>query len=107
MKKYVLKECTCSCYWKDRAHLQEGYAVFNDEDPTEITTFDDKQQAIQELRKYRTTVEYYEGMPYNFYVVTEYCIETGEYNKEGEFVGGSLDYCITDFPQYDDIKYYN
>lgn len=107
MKKYVLKECSCSCYWKDRAQLQEGFAVYNDEDPREIAVFDDEQQAMQELHKYETSVIYYEGMPYNFYAVTEYCIEIGEYDEEGEFVGGSVDYRIADFPQYENIKFYN
>lgn len=106
MKKYQLKECSCSCYWKDRAQLQEGYAVFNDENPRLIAIFENEEQAMQELHKYGTNVEYYEGTPYNFYAVTEYCIEIGEYDEEGEFIGDSVDYCITDFPQYDDIKFY-
>lgn len=106
MKKYVLKECNCNCYWKNRALLQEGYAVFNDEDPIEIAVFDNEQQATQELSKYETCVTFYEGMPYDFYAVTEYCIEIGEYDEEGEFIGGSVDYCITDFPQYKNIERY-
>lgn len=107
MLKYVLKKCSCTCYWKDRKQVDKGYAVFNDENPEIIKMFDDEQQALQELSKYETSVIYYDGSPFNFYLVTEYCIEIGEYDEEGEYCGDTVDYYITDFPAYEDIEFYN
>lgn len=98
MKKYVLKECTQICSCKKAETLEEGYAVFKDENPTVIAVFENEEQALQELKKYKTSVRYYNGTPSNFYEITEFCVEIGEYDEDGDFIGDSVDYQITAFP---------
>lgn len=78
----------CSMQFKNIKDLSEGATVI-DEDAKIIKIFDKRKNALDELKKYNTTVEFIRTFNSFLYSMTEYFIEEYEADEDGEFVSGS------------------
>ena len=80
MKKFIL--------FKDHAEVKNYYEGCTldkvDNYPEVIKTFDNKDEALEELKKYNTQVTDYR----NYLLVEEYYVEEQEQDEDGEFVEG-------------------
>lgn len=78
MRKYVLYENTTEV-----KKVYEGCTVDErDIEPTEIKTFDSKDEALEELKKYDSSVRDYG----RYYLVEEYYVEEQERDENGEVI---------------------
>ena len=80
MKKFILfkNECEVKKYY-------EGCTTDRcDTNPEVIKTFDNKDEALEELKKYNTQVTDYRS----YLLVEEYYVEEQEQDEDGEFVDG-------------------
>lgn len=81
MKKYVLFKNSSEI--KDIKKLHPGCAL-DGEDPERIKIFDNKSEALVELKKYKTDITDYN----KYYLVEEYYIEEQEHDEAGEYIDG-------------------
>lgn len=65
----------------------EGVSKLGDSEPQIILSTTDKQEAIDALEGFRTTI-YKETGNQSSYEVTEYYVEENEYNEDGDWVSG-------------------
>ena len=86
MKKYELKKNTVEIKKKDLAH---GCAVDDlNADPKIIKSFDSKEDALKELKKYKTDVYEFSSPIGTMCDVTEYYVEENEYDEDNEWISG-------------------
>ena len=85
MKKYELKSATVEVRkWCD---IKEG-CTQDDQHPHLIKSFDDKEEALEELKKYETTVRTLSDALGTYYLVEEFYVDEHEYDEDGEWIGG-------------------
>lgn len=80
MKKFILfkNECEVKKYY-------EGCTTDrSDTNPEVVKTFDNKEEALEELKNYKTNINDFRS----YYLVEEYYVEEQTQNEEGEFVDG-------------------
>lgn len=70
--------------------LKEGCAAVDDmnADPEIIKSFDNKEEALEELKKYKTEVHKFPSPIGSMYSVTEYYIQEVEYDEDGDWISG-------------------
>lgn len=84
MVKYELKKDSIEVRYKDRKEIKPGIVLTADNrEPELIKTFDNKEEALEELGKYKSSITEY---TYNgtLYVVEEYYIEENTYDDDDE-----------------------
>lgn len=84
MVKYELKKDSIEVRYKDRKEIKPGIVLTSDnQEPELIKTFDNKEEALEELRKYKSSIteHTYNGI---LYVVEEYYVEENTYDDEDE-----------------------
>lgn len=87
MKKYELKSATAEIRkWNQ---IKEG-CTLDDSEPQLIKSFDDKEEALEELKKYETSVRALSDAIGTYYLVEEYYVEENEYDEEGWISGGDV-----------------
>lgn len=93
MKKFIL--------FKNNAEVDNYYegctADRNDTNPEVIKTFDDKGEALEELKNYKTSVTDFRS----YYLVEEYYVEEQEQDEDGEFVEGGD---IWDYSKLEEVQ---
>lgn len=80
MKKFILfrNECEVKNYY-------EGCTTDrNDTTPEVIKTFDNKDEALEDLKNYKTSVTDFRS----YYLVEEYYVEEQIQDEDGEFIDG-------------------
>ena len=83
MIQFELKKRVDEIRFKDRLKIKQGCVVDNMENYIDtIKTFNDKESALTELKKYITEIKEVS----NYYLVTEYFVEEVEVDEEGEFI---------------------
>lgn len=101
MIKYELKSETVQL--KDKKDIHEGCSLEQEwMDPELIRSFDEKDKALEELKKYSTVVE--KTRPFAgraFYEVKEYFVEEVEYNEEGDIVNSGNIWEYSRMPEMD------
>ena len=86
MIKYELKENSVEVRKKD---LAKGCAVEDmNADPKIIKSFDKKEEALNELKKYKTDVYDFSSPVGAMCNVTEYYVEENEYDEDNEWISG-------------------
>lgn len=84
MVKYELKKDSIEVKYKDRKEIKPGVVLTSDnQEPELIKAFDSKEEALEELRKYKSSIteHAYNG---TLYVVEEYYVEENTYDDEDE-----------------------
>lgn len=59
-----------------------------DQEPETVASFEDKEEALEALKEYKSTVEKLSGGAGAFYGVTEYYVEQNEYDEDDEWLDG-------------------
>lgn len=84
MVKYELKKGSIEVRYKDRKEIKQGVVLTSDnQEPELIKAFNNKEDALEELRKYKSSIteHTYNG---TLYVVEEYYVEENVYDDEDE-----------------------
>lgn len=85
MKKYELRKNTRQIMWCDRRELKEGCSHDTSpgaaNDPEILKSFDSKEEALEELKKYKTEISEYNNDSHFFYI-EEYYIEENNYEYD-------------------------
>lgn len=84
MVKYELKKDSIEVRYKDRKEIKPGIVLTADNQELElIKCFDDKDEALEQLRKYKSSItkHTYNG---TIFVVEEYYVEENIYDDEDE-----------------------
>ena len=106
--KKIVYELRCdSIELRSVKQIKNGVAASQDQDtyPEIIKTFDTKEEALSELKKYHTEIrELSHHMRY--YEVTEYYVEENTYDQDGENVKGGDIWGISNITS-DDMEKYN
>lgn len=81
MIKYELKKDSIEVKYKDRKEIKPGIVLTSDnQKPELIKAFDNKDEALEELRKYKSGIRKFS----NYYLVEEYYVEENVYDDEDE-----------------------
>lgn len=85
--KFELKKATREIPYKNKKEIVEGCTTNYDGDiwPVVINSFDTKDEALEELKKYKSEAEYFSAAV-SYYDITEYYVEEIKYDENGEFV---------------------
>lgn len=87
--KYEIRKNTREISYKKRAEIKEGCTLDQfDQEPEIIKTFDDKDEALIELKSYKSDIRKLSGGAGSYYLITEYYVEENEYDEDGEWVSG-------------------
>ncbi len=70
-------------------------------DPELIKSFDNKDEAIEELKKYKSDIRELKGNLGTYYEVTEYYIVENTYDEDGDFVEGGD---VWEFTEMQELK---
>ena len=105
MTRYELKKNTREMSFKERKEIREGCTLDQrDMEPELVASFEDKEEALAELRKHRSDIRSFSTAVGTMYLVTEFYVEENTYDEDGGFVeGGDIwDYSEMDLSNIDD-----
>lgn len=89
MKKFEIVQNYREINWRNKEEIEEGCTTKQDNQQAKVLeSFDNKDEALQELWKYRTDITEYSGSAGTYYAITEYYVEENVYNEDGEWVEG-------------------
>ncbi|WP_300802335.1 hypothetical protein [uncultured Acetatifactor sp.] len=87
--KYEIRKNVREISYKNRMQIKQGCTLEqNNQDPEVIKSFDDKDEALNELKSYNSDICKLSGGAGAYYAVTEYYVEENEYDEDGEWVSG-------------------
>ena len=89
MKKYCIYKRTAEIKYKDRFNIKPGCTA-DDLDSEEIAIFNSKEEAIEELKKYKSSVYRYPSAIGSIYEVEEYVVQDVEIDEDGEEEWGDV-----------------
>lgn len=89
MKKFEIRKDSIEVTWKNRKEIKEGVVLTSDnQEPEIIASFDNSEDAENELQKYKSSIRELSGGNGKYYLVEEYYIEENTYDEDGEWVEG-------------------
>ena len=89
MKKFELRKNSIEVSWKNRKTIKEGITTTQDDQYPEIVkSFDNLEDAKNELQKYKSNIRELSGGVGKYYLIEEYYIEENTYDKDGEWLEG-------------------
>ncbi len=89
MKKCELFKNTVEINWRDKGKIVEGCTIGQgDCDPELLASFDNKDEALEALKKYKSNIRELSGNLGKYYEITEYYIQENIYDEEGTFIEG-------------------
>ena len=89
MKKIELRKNSIEVSWKNRKTIKEGITTTQDDQYPEIVkSFDNLEDAKNELQKYKSNIRKLSGGAGKYYLIEEYYIEENTYDKDGEWLEG-------------------
>ena len=89
MKKYELMKNDIEINWRDKEKIVQGCTLDQgDCDPELIKSFYTKEEALEELKKYKSDIRELKGNLGTYYKITEYYSEENTYDEDGNFVEG-------------------
>lgn len=108
MKKFELRQDTIEVKWKERNIIKKGVTLNQaDSEPTIIKKFDYLDEALQELKSYKSSINELSG----YFVITEYYVQENEYDEEGELLNmqdiagiSEMEISLTEKPSYKVVK---
>lgn len=88
MTKYVLFKLNNEISWKNRYDILPGCSIDlnGSQDPEKIEEFQTKEEALEALKKYSTSV----GEGSGFFSITEYYVSEIEYDDDGDFLNEDI-----------------
>lgn len=90
MKKFEIYRYDIEIPYRKRAEVKEGCCLLaQDCNPEKIASFDSKEEALEEIKKYKTDVALMSGGAGHYYHIEEYAVEENEYDEDGDFVNGT------------------
>lgn len=91
MKKYELMKNDIEINRRDKDRIAPGCTLDQgDCDPELIKSFDSKEEALEELKKYKSDIRELKGRLGTYYQVTEYYVEENTYDEDGFVEGGGI-----------------
>ena len=97
--KYEIIKNTREISYKNRKEIKEGCTLEQDNMmPEIIKSFDNKDEALKELKSYESDIKRLSGAAGTYYNVTEYYVEENEYDENGEWVSGGDVWSISKMP---------
>lgn len=88
MTKYELFKLNNEISWKNRYGILPGCSIDlnGSQDPEKIEEFQTKEEALEALKKYSTSV----GEVSGFFLITEYYVSEIEYDDDGDFLNEDI-----------------
>lgn len=88
MTKYELFKLNNEISWKNRYGILPGCSIDlnGSQDPEKIEEFQTKEEALEALKKYSTSV----GEGSGFFLITEYYVSEIEYDDDGDFLNEDI-----------------
>ena len=88
MTKYELFKLNNEISWKNRYGMLPGCSIDlnGSQDPEKIEEFQTKEEALEALKKYSTSV----GEGSGFFLITEYYVSEIEYDDDGDFLNEDI-----------------
>ena len=87
MKKFELRKNSIEVSWKNRKTIKEGITTTQDDQyPEIVSSFDNLEDAKNELQKYKSNIRELSGGAGKYYLIEEYYIEENTYDKDGEWL---------------------
>ena len=100
MKRFELMKNDIEINWRDKAKITEGCTLDQgDCDPELIKSFDNKDEALEELKNYKTDIRELSGNLGKYYEITEYYIQENYYDEDGNFVEGGDIWEFSEMPE--------
>lgn len=89
MIKYELRENSREVKYKERFEIAAGCTANQDDCESKlIKSFDSKEDALEELKNYKTEINSFSSNTGTRYNVTEYFVEEAEYDEDEEWIAG-------------------
>jgi hypothetical protein len=89
MKKFEIVESHREISYRSRKEIKPGCTLLQDDCSSSVLkSFQNKDEALAELKNYETEIRELSGSAGTYYLVTEYCVEENEYDEDGEWVSG-------------------
>lgn len=87
--KYEIKKNEININYKNRATIKAGCTLCqNDQDPEIIEPYENKEEALDALKSYRTSIDEFNSTNGTYYTVTEYYVEENTYDEDGTWING-------------------
>ena len=89
MRKYELRSASVEV--RKFSDIKEGCTCSVDlqnQDYFLIKSYDDKEEALKELKKYNTTISTLSDHLGRYYLVEEFFVEENEYDEDGDWISG-------------------
>ena len=100
MKKFELFKNDIEINWRDKGKIVEGCTLDQgDCDPEIIKSFDNKDEALEALKKYKSDIRELKGNLGTYYEITEYYIQENYYDEDGDFVEGGDIWEFSEMPE--------
>lgn len=115
MMKFELKECTREIKYKERFEIAAGCTANQDDCESKlIKSFDSKEDALEELKNYKTEINSFSSNTGTRYNVTEYFVEEAEYDEDGDWIAGGdiwgfseMSIEVVEKPSYNTLAIFN
>lgn len=99
---YEIMENSKEFSYKDRNKIKEGCTIYDGiSSPFTIKTFDNIDDALNEIKNYKSGVRELKGAAGTYYDVTEYYIEENTYDADNEWIKGGDIHGISKMPRPD------
>lgn len=99
MKKFEIKKANAEIKVRDfmdgKADVCTGCAAYNEDDSVVEESFDTLEEALEGLKKYKTSVRYMSSS-LSYYLVEEYFVECNEYDEDDDWIEGGEIYKVTE-----------
>lgn len=96
MTRYEVKRDNIEIRYRDREKIKEGIVLKGEnQNPEIIASFDNVEEAKEELQKYESKVKKLFDGAGSYYLVEEYYIEENTYDEDGEWIEGGDVYEIS------------
>lgn len=113
--KFELKECTREIKYKERFEIAAGCTANQDDCESKlIKSFDSKEDALEELKNYKTEINSFSSNTGTRYNVTEYFVEEAEYDEDGDWIAGGdiwgfseMSIEVVEKPSYNTLAIFN
>lgn len=101
--KYEIRKNTKEISCKKRVEIKAGCTLDQEnQDPEIIKAFDDKEEALNELKQYKSEICKLSGGAGSYYLVTEYYVEENGYDEDCEWVSGGDVWAFSEMPEIED-----
>lgn len=113
--KYELKKNIKEISHSDRMEIMQGCTLNQEDQESEIIkSFDNKDDALLELRNYNTEITELSGEAGKYYSISEYYIEENSYNEDCEWEEGGdihafseIQIEVVEKPEHKTVEIYN